>query len=272
MSSYYLTTPIYYVNDVPHIGHAYTTVIGDALARWHRLLGDDVFFLTGTDEHGLKVQQAAEAAGRHAAGVGRPHAPRFREAWELLDIANDDFIRTTEPRHYAAVAELLQALYDNGDIELDTYEGLYCVALRGVLHRGRAGRRQPVPDPQPPGRVLQGGELLLQASPLPATGCSTGTPRHPDAVSPSRAQRGARLHPQGLHDFSISRTSITWGVPLPWDPKHVAYVWFDALINYSTAVGYGTDPERLRRRGGRSTTTSSARTSSASTACTGRRC
>ena len=125
---FYVTTPIYYVNDVPHIGHAYSTVIADAVARWHRLLGDDVWFLTGTDEHGLKVQRAAEERGLTALAHADATSDRFREAWKLLAISNDDFIRTTEPRHHEAVQTLLQAAYDNGHIEKSTYEGLYCVS------------------------------------------------------------------------------------------------------------------------------------------------
>src|ERR687885_996240 len=126
--AFYVTTPIYYVNDAPHIGHAYTTIIGDALSRWHRLLGDDVFYLTGTDEYGLKNQRSAEAAGLEPKALADRNSERFRQAWDLLGIAYDDFIRTTEPRHTKAVQAFLQAIYDNGDIELDTYEGLYCVA------------------------------------------------------------------------------------------------------------------------------------------------
>src|SRR5215210_5014970 len=128
VARFYVTTPIYYVNDVPHIGHAYTTVIGDALARWHRLLADDVFYLTGTDEYGLKNKQAAEALGVEPQALADRNSESFREAWRLLDIRYDDFIRTTEPRHTVAVQKFLQAIYDNGDIELGTYEGLYCVA------------------------------------------------------------------------------------------------------------------------------------------------
>jgi methionyl-tRNA synthetase len=128
VSQFYVTTPIYYVNAEPHLGHAYTTIVGDALARWHRLLGDDVTFLTGTDEHGLKIQQAAEASGMTPQEFTDSIAPKFSDAWERLNITNDDFIRTTEPRHKAAVAELLQRCYDAGDIELDTFAGKYCVA------------------------------------------------------------------------------------------------------------------------------------------------
>jgi len=128
VSRFYLTTPIYYVNAEPHLGHAYTTIVGDALARWHRLLGDDVKYVTGTDEHGLKIQQTAEAAGQSPQEFVDAIAPKFVDAWKRLNIANDDFIRTTEPRHKAAVSELLQRCYDAGDIELDTFAGKYCVA------------------------------------------------------------------------------------------------------------------------------------------------
>ena len=128
MSRFYLTTPIYYVNAQPHLGHAYTTIVGDALARWHRLLGDDVHFLTGTDEHGLKIQQAADAAGIPPQQFADDIAPLFVKAWERLDITNTDFIRTTEQRHRVGVQKLLQACFDAGDIELDVYRGMYCVA------------------------------------------------------------------------------------------------------------------------------------------------
>src|SRR6476661_5452469 len=128
VSRFYVTTPIYYVNDVPHIGHAYTTVAGDVLTRWHRLLGDEVFYLTGTDEHGLKIQRAAEAKGLEPAELVKSVAGVFRDEWDALDIAYDDFTRTTEPRHHTAVKEFLQRIYDAGDIELGTYEGLYCVS------------------------------------------------------------------------------------------------------------------------------------------------
>src|SRR5436853_2846925 len=127
-NTFYITTPIYYVNDVPHIGHAYTTIAGDVLARGRRLWGDEVFFLTGTDEHGLKMAQAAEAQGLTPKDWADRTSERFSEAWKELRISNDDFIRTTEERHHRAVTEMLQKVYDNGDIELGTYEGLYCVA------------------------------------------------------------------------------------------------------------------------------------------------
>ena len=125
---FYVTTPIYYVNDAPHLGHSYSTITADALARWHRLVGDEVLFLTGTDEHGLKVQRAAEANGVTPKEWADRTSERFRDTWKLLDISNDDFIRTTEPRHHTAVQTFLQRVYDNGHIELGTYEGLDCVS------------------------------------------------------------------------------------------------------------------------------------------------
>ena len=243
MSRFYVTTPIYYVNAEPHLGHAYTTIVGDALARWHRLLGDDVKFLTGTDEHGLKIQQAAEAAGKSPQEFADEIAPKFAEAWRRLDIANDDFIRTTEPRHKRAVVELLQRCYDAGDIELDVVQRQVLRVVRGVLHRRRAARRRAVPDPQAAGRLLRGGELLLPPVAASRTGCSTGTPRTPARSCPSfRGNEALGLIRGGLRDFSVSRTSLKWGIPLPWDPKHVAYVWFDALTNYLAAVGFGDRP------------------------------
>ena len=193
---FYVTTPIYYVNDVPHIGHAYTTVTADALARWHRLLGDDVFFLTGTDEHGLKVQRSAEANGITAQEQADRTSARFRETWELLDISNDDFIRTTEPRHTRVGAGVpaddpRQRLDPQGHLRRPLLR-----AVRGVLHRGRPGRRQ-LPDPRPAGRVARGGQLVLRALGVrpAAARLVRGPPRR--RAARGQAQRGARHHPPG---------------------------------------------------------------------------
>jgi methionyl-tRNA synthetase len=244
VARFYATTPIYYVNDVPHIGHAYTTVIADAVCRWHRLLGDDVFFLTGTDEHGLKIQRAAEARGLEPKEMADRTSERFKETWRLLDIAYDDFIRTTEPRHHRAVQQLLQAVYDNGDIELGTYEGLYCVSCEAYyveadLVEGNCPIHgtpvEPVKEENYFFKLSRYQQPLLD-----------WYDAHPDFVQPEGKRNEALgLIRGGLQDFSISRTSITWGVPIPWDERHVTYVWYDALINYATAVGYGTDPERF---------------------------
>ena len=244
MARFYVTTPIYYVNDAPHIGHAYTTVTADALSRWHRLLGEDVWFLTGTDEHGLKVAQAAEKNEVSPREWADRTVERFRDAWKLLNISNDDFIRTTEPRHYAAVEKLLQACYDAGDIELGIYEGLYCVACEAYYTETE----------------LVGGNCPIHHRPVDSVTeenyffkLSHFEQRlldyyeaNPGAITPeTRRNEVLGFIRQGLQDFSISRTSLSWGVPLPWDPAHVTYVWFDALTNYITAVGYAEDDQRF---------------------------
>jgi methionyl-tRNA synthetase len=243
---YYITTPIYYVNDAPHIGHAYTTVTADALARWHRLLGDDVFFLTGTDEHGLKVQRAAEAQGVSPKQWADQTVVRFQDAWKLLDISNDDFIRTTEPRHYRAVEQLLQACYDNGDIELDTYEGLYCVSCEAYYTEADLIDGNCPIHGRPVEHVTEENyffKLSRYTQPL-----FDWYEQHPQFVQPDTKRNEALgFIRSGLQDFSISRTSLSWGIPLPWDAGHVNYVWFDALTNYITAVGYGSDQERFEQ-------------------------
>ena len=236
-----MTTPIYYVNDAPHVGHSYTMLNGDAVTRWHRLLGDDVFYLTGTDEHGLKVQRAAEANGLTAQEQADQTSPRFREAWEQLNIAHDDFIRTTEPRHYAAVQAFLQQVNDNGFIYKDTYEGLYSVSDEAYV------TAEDVAEGRVSGEVETMSEenyfFKLSAFEKPLLDWYESVP---DNVVPGGYRNEALgIIKQGLDDISITRTSIDWGVPVPWDPDHVFYVWYDALINYATAVGYGSDPEQF---------------------------
>jgi methionyl-tRNA synthetase len=245
VARFYVTTPIYYVNDAPHIGHAYTTLIADALARWHRLVGDDVMFLTGTDEHGLKVKRSAEANGLSPQEQADLYSGRFREAWQLLDISNDDFIRTTEPRHHRAVQAFMQAAYDNGWVTLGTYEGLYCVQcelfysedeLSGGLcpiHRVPA---EPMKEENYFFRLSAFGDRLLR-----------WYEANPEAVLPeTRRNEALGLIRSGLQDVSATRTSLDWGVRVPWDPRHVFYVWYDALINYCTAIGYGEDEARFK--------------------------
>jgi len=245
VAHFYVTTPIYYVNDVPHIGHAYTTVIADALARWHRMLGDDVFFLTGTDEHGLKVQRAAEENGLTPLEHADATSARYREAWRLLDITYDDFIRTTEARHTASVQALMQAAYDNGWIEVGTYEGLYCVSCEAYYVEDDLIDGTLCPIHHRPVELFKEDNYFFKLSafqqPLLDWYAS-----HPEMVGPeSKRNEAIGLIRQGLQDISVSRTSITWGIPLPWDTRHVFYVWYDALINYATAVGYGTDRPRF---------------------------
>jgi methionyl-tRNA synthetase len=246
--TFYVTTPIYYPNDVPHIGHAYTTVATDFVARYHRLRGEKVFFLTGTDEHGKKVPQAAREQGLEPQEFVDRMEPRWRQPWELLDIAYDDYIRTTEARHEAAVTRLLQAVYDNGrdDIYLGRYEGLYCVSCEAYYSEDE----------------LIDGNCPVHGTPVEAMSEENyffrlsayqdrlleHYERRPEAVRPeSRLNEVVSMIKGGLRDFSISRTSFAWGVPLPWDKEHVCYVWFDALTNYITAAGYGEDQERFER-------------------------
>ena len=246
MAKYYLTTPIYYVNAQPHLGHAYTTIVADALARWHRLLGDVVHFLTGTDEHGLKIQQAAEAAGTSPQEFTDSIAPLFQQAWKRLNISNDDFIRTTEARHKVGVQKLLQACFDAGDIELDKYSGLYCVHCEAYYTEDDLDgencpiHKRPVQHVEEENyffRLSRFEQRLIDWYSL-----------HPSAVVPEhRVNEVLGFIKQGLQDFSVSRKTLTWGIPLPFDPSHVAYVWFDALANYITAIGYGSDDEMFNK-------------------------
>ncbi|MDQ1401793.1 MAG: methionyl-tRNA synthetase [Actinomycetota bacterium] len=242
-----MTTPIYYVNDVPHVGSAYTTVNADGLARWHRLLGDDTFFLTGTDEHGLKIQRAADENGLTPQEQADQTSERFKEAWKLLDISYDDFIRTTEPRHRVAVQQLLQEIYDNGDIELETYEGPYCVSCEGYYAESDLIDGVLCPIHLRPVETLSEENYFFKLSryeqPL-----LDWYAAHPDFVQPdSKRNEAIGLIKGGLRDISITRTSLDWGVPVPWADGHVFYVWYDALINYATAVGYGSEPERFEQ-------------------------
>ncbi len=245
---FYLTTPIYYPNDVPHIGHAYDAVAADVIARYHRLAGEEVFHLTGTDEHGLKLQRAAEAAGKDPQVWVDEMEPRWREVWSRLDIAYDDYIRTTEPRHHAAVEKLLRAVYENGrdDIYLDHYEGLYCVACEAYYVEADLVDGL-CPIHARPVELFREENYFFRLSAYRDRLLEHYT-ANPLAVQPE-ARRNEVLSTirGGLQDFSISRTSFQWGIPLPWDPKHITYVWFDALTNYITAAGYADDPERFAR-------------------------
>ena len=240
MTKFSATTPIYYVNAKPHLGHAYTTIVADAVSRWHRLLGEEVHLLTGTDEHGLKIQQAADAAGVSPKEFADSIAPLFAQAWDRLNITHDDFIRTTEPRHAAGVKKLLQACFDAGDIEADMYRGQYCVACEAYfieeeLIEGKCPIHMKettyVEEENYFFRLSRFEDRLLK-----------WYEDHPNAITPGfRMNEVLGFIKGGLNDFSVSRKTLTWGIPLPWDPSHVAYVWFDALANYITAVGYGTD-------------------------------
>ncbi len=242
---FYVTTPIYYVKDAPHVGHAYTTVNADALARWHRLVGDDVFFLTGTDEHGQKVARAAESQGTAPEVWTEQLAARFAEAWADLDIAYDDFIRTTEPRHHRAVQTFLGRIYDNGFIYRDLYRGLYCVPCEQYYTVDELVDGELCPVHHLPVEHLEEENYFFRLSAFEQR-LIDWYESNPTAVVPEGKRNEALSFIKGgLRDISITRTSIDWGVRVPWDDRHVFYVWYDALVNYLTAIGYGDDEERF---------------------------
>jgi methionyl-tRNA synthetase len=244
--TFYITTPIYYVNDVPHIGHAYTTVAADFIARWHRLAGERVHFLTGTDEHGEKVAQAAAARGIEPQAWVDEVVPRWLEVWARLEISYDDFIRTTEPRHMVPVQLLAQQLYDQGDVYLGEYEGPYCVACE-TYYQPSEIIDGCCPIHERPVVMLKEKNYFFRLSAY-ADRLLALYESQPDFVAPeSRRNEVASLVRGGLQDLSMSRTSFTWGIPIPWDPTHVMYVWVDALQNYITAVGYGSDEATFAR-------------------------
>jgi methionyl-tRNA synthetase len=238
VSRFYITTPIYYINAEPHLGHAYSTMVADAAARAHRLMGDDVFFLTGTDEHGQKVERAARKAGVPTPAFADAMSQKFRDLSPLLDISNDDFIRTTEPRHFAAAQDLWRRVKERGFIYKGSYEGWYCTVDEVF-----------VPDTQLiDGKCPTCGnnvERIAEESYFFKLSAFQDRLRdyyaqHPDFVTPpGRRNEIVAFIENGLQDLSVSRTSFTWGIPVPDDPAHVMYVWFDALTNYMTAVGYG---------------------------------
>ena len=252
-----LTTPIFYVNDVPHIGHAYTEVAADVLTRWHRQRGDDTWLLTGTDEHGQKILRTASANGVDP----KTWADQLVEsAWKPLlntiDIKNDDFIRTTGERHETAVAKFLQHLYDTGHIYAGEYEGYYCVGCEedkpigdlvspeggefiGQLVCAIHGR---------PVEVLQEQNYFFRMSAFQDALLALYRD-NPEFVQPESVRNEiTQFVSQGLSDLSISRSSFDWGIQVPWDPSHVVYVWFDALLNYVTATGWGSDDAEFERR------------------------
>lgn len=254
--TYYVTTPIYYVNDAPHLGHAYTTVAGDVLTRWHRQRGEKVWYLTGTDEHGQKIMRTAEANGvSPQEWCDRLVEEAWQPLWRHLDIAHDDFIRTTQPRHTERVREFVQALYDRGEIYQGGYEGPYCVGceeyktygelLDGEGPDGESAKLCPIH--KKPVEMLQEENYFFKLSAY-GPKLLEHYERHPEFIQPESARNEViQFVRQGLQDLSISRSTFDWGVRVPWDDKHVIYVWVDALLNYATALGYGTDEERFAR-------------------------
>ncbi len=240
----YFTTPIYYVNDVPHIGHAYATVVADVFARYHRLAGDEVFFLTGTDEHGQKVAKAAEDRGLEPQEHVDKMVGPFQDLWSLYSVSNDYFIRTTEERHQQVVQEIFSRLYEQGDIYKGTYEGWYCIHEENYWAEGQLVDMN-CPDCGRPVKRVTEDSYFLKTSGYQDR-LLEYIEAHPDFIRPVvRRNEVVSFLESGVQDVAVSRTAFSWGVPVPFDSEHVVYVWFDALINYLTGVGYTTDDEHF---------------------------
>jgi methionyl-tRNA synthetase len=242
LEKFYLTTPIYYVNDVPHIGHAYTTIAADVLARYKRLAGYEVFFLTGTDEHGIKIERSARERGVSPQEWTDTISEHFRHLWARLNISYDDFIRTSQPRHKAVAQAVFQKAYEKGDIYKGLYEGWYCIPDETFLLESE----------------LQGGQCPICGRPVEwiteeayffrlskyQDWILDHIESHPTFIQPvSRRNEVLSFVRSGLRDLCVSRSTFSWGIPVPFDPSQVIYVWIDALTNYLTAIGYGVDAQ-----------------------------
>lgn len=245
--TFYITTPIYYPSGKPHIGHCYCTLACDAIARYKRMQGYDVMFLTGTDEHGQKIEQNAKKAGITPKHYVDRVAQEFKDLWKLLNISNDKFIRTTDDYHVKAVQKIFQQLYDSGNIYKGEYKGWYCTPCESFwtetqLKNGRC------PDCGREVKMVSEEAYFFRLSNYADRLLKLYRDR-PDFIQPeSRKHEMIQFINQGLEDLCVSRTSFSWGIPVPFDPKHVIYVWVDALTNYITALGYGSDDDSLYRK------------------------
>ena len=245
---FYVTTPIYYVNDVPHIGHAYTTIAADTIARYKAAAGHEVYFLTGTDEHGRKIEQTAQTGGETPIELADRVVVKFQDLWKLLGISNTDFIRTTEPRHYDAAAEIWRLVEKNGDIYLDEYEGWYDVRNEAFITETQVEEIMKLPEESRPHlekikeqsyffRLSEYQEPLLRHY-----------SEHPEFIKPDyRRNEVVSFVEGGLRDLSVSRTNFSWGIPVPDAEGHVIYVWFDALTNYLTSLGFPEKTENYEK-------------------------
>lgn len=246
---FYITTPIYYVNDVPHVGHAYTTIAADVIARYHRLLGDKVFFLTGTDEHGAKVAEAAKKAGQKPKEFCDQVVERFIETWKNLNISNDYFIRTTDSDHEKIVQEIIQKVYERGYIYEGTYEGLYCVGCEKFLTEGDlVGGQCPLHPNRKPVKQRERNYFFKLSSfrkQLIKALENKNDPNHYEILPEERKNEILGKLKQGLIDVSVSRAGVTWGIPLPWEKAQTIYVWVDALLNYYTATQFVKNKEEF---------------------------
>lgn len=247
MGKYYITTPIYYPSDKLHIGHAYCTTVADALARYHRIKGDDTFFLTGSDEHGLKIQRKAAEKGVTPLEYVDGIIANFKLLWQKLNISNDDFIRTSEERHHKVVQNALKKIFEQGDIYKKNYEGLYCVPCESYWLERQLDEKGCCPDCHRPVEKMQEESYFFKMSKYQEWWLKF-IEDNPDFIQPeSRRNEMINFVKQGLEDLCITRTTFDWGIPVPFDTKHVVYVWFDALLNYLTGIKYGEDDAFFKR-------------------------
>lgn len=245
---FYITTPIYYPSDKLHIGHAYTTVIADALARYHRRRGHDTWFLTGTDEHGQKIERRAAEAGKSPQQFVDEIVVGIKDLWQRLHISYDDFIRTSEPRHEQAVQRIFTRLYEQGDIYKSEYEGWYCTPCETFWVESKLKEGNLCPDCGRPVELTREESYKFRLSRY-ADRLLAYIEENPDFISPeSRRNEMVSFIKQGLEDLAVSRTGVKWGIPVPFDPRHTIYVWVDALSNYITALGYASENAELYRR------------------------
>ncbi|MGL5000783.1 MAG: methionine--tRNA ligase [Cetobacterium sp.] len=245
--NFYVTTPIYYVNGDPHVGSAYTTIAADVLGRYKKSKGFDVFFLTGTDEHGQKVEEAAKMRDLTPQAWTDSMAPRFIEMWKALDVNYTDFIRTTEPRHKDAVKKIIKTVHDKGDIYKGEYEGKYCVSCETFVPENQIVNEKHCPDCGKELTTVKEESYFFKMSKY-QDALLQHIDNNPDFILPhSRKNEVVSFIKQGLQDLSISRNTFEWGIPIEFAPGHITYVWFDALTNYLTAVGYENNPELFQK-------------------------
>src|SRR4029079_4069284 len=246
--SYYVTTPIYYVNAEPHLGHAYSTIAADILARHMRQRGEDVFFLTGTDEHGEPVAQAAERLGVGPQELADRNAPKFEQLMPRINASNDFFIRTTDPEHQAKVQEVVQRVHDNGHVYEGVYEGWYCPRCADFKTECERGPGRPSLIHKIPREWEREENWFFRLSTFQEP-LERLYAERPEFVRPAFRRNAALSFIRGgLQDVSLSRPKLSWGVPAPWDPEQVIYVWWDALLNYYTALSYAREDEDLTGR------------------------
>ncbi len=244
---FYLTTPIYYVNSAPHLGHAYTTIAADVLARYHRLIGDETFFLTGTDEHGAKIEVKARESGLEPQEFVNQISAKFQLAWDELNISNDNFIRTTEKQHQAAVKQVLAYLYKKGDIYQGSYEGLYCRECEQFKNE-RDLINGLCPDHKiKPERVVEESYLFKLSKYQTELLKQIKSGRLEIRPEERKNEIISFYEKEGLEDISFSRKNVKWGIPLPWDKEHTAYVWADAFLNYLTGLGWSGPGQKISK-------------------------